>query len=172
MKSSRLKYLSILIFILSYALLLCTCVHFRGYYKHVAAHCIGLSIQVLIILLIKNKAPQFCKAVNIFLVPVTLCVLIIECGWESWGKYHTPEINREFSYSMGKTLVLVPHQDDEINCLGGVLGEIQNEGETFILFSTNGNNTARINEAVRAAALYGIPRENILCLGYGSSIGR
>lgn len=72
-------------------------------------------------------------------------------------------------------LVIVPHQDDDLNMMGGVLERFVAGGSTVnVLFTTNGDFESgsaeiRLNEAVRVLGSIGIPEENVLFLGYGNS---
>ena len=77
-------------------------------------------------------------------------------------------------YENHSVLVIVPHEDDEICLMGGVFEQFLKHGSTVrVVFLTNGDfegpemGTVRINEAVRAAAVLGIPESNLIFLGYG-----
>ena len=75
-------------------------------------------------------------------------------------------------YGGQRVMLLVPHQDDEYNVLGGVMEEYVKYGsEVFVVYSTNGDyyNTAeeRYQEAIHALDRVGIPEDHILFLGYG-----
>ena len=72
-------------------------------------------------------------------------------------------------------LVIVPHEDDEINTAGVLIDTLSTGGAKITLaFTTNGDwkHTARerISEAVKAASVLGVLEENIVFLGYGDSI--
>lgn len=80
-----------------------------------------------------------------------------------------------FSYRRffrGDTLmVIVPHEDDEINIAGTVIDGARAEGMRVIcVFVTNGDYQyipeVRLNEAVQALAVLGVPEEDIVFLGY------
>ena len=78
-------------------------------------------------------------------------------------------------FSDQRIMLLVPHQDDDINLLGGAIGEYTSAGsDLYVVFTTNGDflNTAevRFNEAIKALSEYGIPEENIIFLGYGDQM--
>ena len=69
-------------------------------------------------------------------------------------------------------MILVPHQDDDINLCGGLIEEYtQNGSRVYVVFSTNGdyNVTAnrRFSEAVAALTDIGVKEEDIIFLGYG-----
>ncbi len=69
-------------------------------------------------------------------------------------------------------LILVPHQDDEINIAGQLIPSfLDNEIGCLICYSTNGDlcekdGPIRAYEAINVATHFGIPTENILLLGY------
>ena len=70
-----------------------------------------------------------------------------------------------------KILILVPHQDDEINIAGDrIIYHIEKKDTVYVCYSTNGDyrikDTIRINEGVKACKKLGIPRPNIFFLGY------
>lgn len=69
-------------------------------------------------------------------------------------------------------LILVPHQDDEVNIAGQIIPSIVEEGmECRVCFSTNGDfreedGPVRAKEALAVAELMGVPAENVVFLGY------
>lgn len=75
----------------------------------------------------------------------------------------------------GKTvMVFVPHQDDEINLMGGVLEQYTAAGSRVsVVFSTNGDYLTsaeiRMKEALDALAEVGVPKEDVYFLGFGDS---
>lgn len=73
-----------------------------------------------------------------------------------------------------KALILVPHQDDEINIASqSILQLKKSDVEIFVVYATNGDHdftlNVRLQEAKRALHKLGIPKENIILLGYGDS---
>ena len=71
-------------------------------------------------------------------------------------------------------VVLIPHQDDEINLLGGLIPLLRNLGVDFhFVYLTNGdaffNGDIRIREAINALKILGIEKSNIHFLGYPDS---
>ena len=68
-------------------------------------------------------------------------------------------------------LVIIPHQDDEINLMGGLLPLlIENGIDVHFVYMTNGdiffNGKVRIAEAIAALSWLGIKGENVHFLGY------
>ena len=70
-----------------------------------------------------------------------------------------------------KIMVIVPHEDDELNLIGGLLRlkEI-NKKNCYIVYMTNGDfdflAKTRIKEALKSTKYLKIPRENVIFLGY------
>lgn len=106
-----------------------------------------------------------------FAVLLSLIVLLWY-GVSQNAVYDAPDQGKTALYSGKNVMVLVPHEDDEINLLGGVLEEYVRYGsDVTVVFSTNGDyagiGETRLREAADALAFVGIPRENIIFLGYG-----
>ncbi|MBO7251077.1 MAG: PIG-L family deacetylase [Oscillospiraceae bacterium] len=75
-------------------------------------------------------------------------------------------------YADRKVMLIVPHQDDELNVLGGVLEEYTRYGsEVYLVFVTNGDyygiEDIRAEETLAVAAKMGIPEDHVIYLGYG-----
>lgn len=73
-------------------------------------------------------------------------------------------------------MVIVPHEDDEINMAGAtILGALQEGLEVLVVFLTNGDYEytfdVRSNETYQMAKEIGLPQENIIFLGFGDFIG-
>ncbi len=78
------------------------------------------------------------------------------------------------NYNRKKVLVLVPHQDDEINVAGNLIYTMSKQGaDIYVVYSTNGDYQTdaeiRIKEAFKSLHILGIPKENIIFMGYGDS---
>jgi len=76
-------------------------------------------------------------------------------------------------YSGKRVMVLVPHQDDELNLVGGLLEQYTAAGsEVLLVYATNGDYKGlaelRSREAVAVARSVGIEAENVYYLGYGN----
>ena len=68
-------------------------------------------------------------------------------------------------------MVIVPHQDDEINLAGATIRNLVDHGITvYILFCITCDllepPAVRVAEGIRSCRLLGVPDENILFLGY------
>lgn len=85
--------------------------------------------------------------------------------------YQAPDTKKEL-YSGRSVLVVTPHQDDEINQMGGVIEEFIKYGsEVKVLYSTNGdyndNAAQRFEDALQCLEALGVERNNVIFLGYG-----
>lgn len=96
-------------------------------------------------------------------------------GWR-WGSekliYARTDEGKQALYGDRKVMVIVPHEDDELNIAGGVLDEYVRYGsEVYVVFSTNGDyfgkSGHRIEEALTCCAQVGIPEDHVIFLGYG-----
>lgn len=69
-----------------------------------------------------------------------------------------------------KILIIIPHQDDEINVASIILKNIKNPQLVYVVYTTNGdfliNEKVRYKEAIRALNVFGIKKDNIYFLGY------
>lgn len=69
-----------------------------------------------------------------------------------------------------KILIVVPHQDDEINLAGNFLCEFSKSNNIYVAFTTNGDYiyTAEIRykEAISSLENFGVKKENIYFFGY------
>lgn len=75
-------------------------------------------------------------------------------------------------YGDKKVLLVVPHEDDDQNVLGGVLEQYLKYGsQVKVVFVTNGDYkfpaAVRINEALQVMVRSGVPEEDVIFLGYG-----
>lgn len=69
----------------------------------------------------------------------------------------------------GRVLILVPHQDDEINLMGGVLEALVKNCDVWVVYTTNGTargKCVRPQEACNALEKFGIKQQNVIFLGF------
>lgn len=115
-------------------------------------------------------------------IAVAVCTLILTIPlavgflcWHSVSKavvYQSEDAGKHALYGGKKVMLLVPHQDDDFNVLGGVIEEYVKYGsEVTVVFSTNGDYygqaETRFREAQNALGHAGVPKDHILFLGYG-----
>lgn len=69
-----------------------------------------------------------------------------------------------------KILLILPHQDDEINLAGGVLYSLKNKDNLYVTYVTNGDFIVdakyRYKEAINSLKKLGVSKNNIIFLGY------
>ena len=91
------------------------------------------------------------------------------------GVYADEDNGKMGLYQNRRVMVLVPHQDDELNLLGGVLEQyVKYNSEVYIVYLTNGDMSVpaerRFAEAIEGMGKVGIPEKNLIFLGYGDSL--
>ncbi len=129
----------------------------------------------------KASGPSRAVRKWIALSAALLTALIIAGGFLWYALAHSgyaPVQNSVFDSPFVKgrnVLILVPHEDDEVNLAFGVVETFARAGsDVTIAFLTNGdaqgNPQARVGEAVRADAMLGVPATNLVFLGYGDHI--
>lgn len=74
-------------------------------------------------------------------------------------------------FNSSSLMVIVPHEDDEINLAGAVIrGAVESGIEVSCVFLTNGDwfypPEIRLNEAIQALTVLGAQEEHIVFLGY------
>lgn len=78
---------------------------------------------------------------------------------------------RKSFFADQKVMLIVPHQDDEVNVMGGTLEEyVRNGSEVYVVYFTNGDLSPvekRYSEAVACLAKQGVPEDHVIFLGYG-----
>ncbi|MFH1880584.1 MAG: PIG-L family deacetylase, partial [Bacillota bacterium] len=111
----------------------------------------------------------------LFLLLLAAAAFVVRAVWHSgfaqtWDSFFTSAF-----LTNKKVLVLVAHPDDEVNLAFGVIDSFVRAGsDVTIAFATNGDaqtsGAVRAAEAVKAGALMGVPKENIVLLGYGDHL--
>lgn len=71
-----------------------------------------------------------------------------------------------------KVLIIVPHQDDDVNLMGGTIEQFTSRtSEVYVAFTTNGDfhrhGETRLQEAIRCLNSVGVPENHVYFLGYG-----
>ena len=83
--------------------------------------------------------------------------------------YTSEDGGKESLFADKKVLIIVPHQDDELNLMSGAIEEYRKYGsEVYVLFTTNGDAVVtaeqRLNEAINALECVGVDEEHIIFL--------
>ncbi len=105
-----------------------------------------------------------------------LGVLVLFLVWHTFAAdaaYAGAETDTGF-FENRRVLAVVPHEDDDLNLLGGVLESFADAGnEVYVVFTSTGDaggrGEERVREAIAALGVLGVPEEHILFLGYGDS---
>ena len=90
---------------------------------------------------------------------------------------NSPKVDNSFynqNYQGFKALIIVPHQDDEINTAGSLIRTLcASKASVYIVYTTNGDwkypARKRMKETIKATSLLGVSKENLVFLGYGDS---
>lgn len=120
-------------------------------------------------------APIVLLVTELLLILSTLFVKIIT---KEQMRYVPTNDGKETFFGNQSVMVFVPHEDDDINLMGGILEAYQKYGsKVYVVFATNGDgleledaSTAgriRLQEAIRVLTFLGIPEDHIIFLGYG-----
>ena len=144
--------------------------------------CTGiLTVSVLMVMLNRKVAGRLLLALTV-IICVTCAFLQLFYSVsqsESFIKknmmYHETDSKKEELFSGKKVLLLVPHQDDDLNVFCGVLDEYLHYGsELTVAFMTNGDYNrqaeVRIREALELYNYLGVPEDHVIFLGYGDRL--
>lgn len=178
--------ITIIIDIVNFILMILLMDFFNGIHNNYLARKLKSGAMVIVIFIISSLALCF---LTHFFLPAKLALLVIElllilsvfitkAKIKKQMRYTDVEAGKEKFFGNHKVMIFVPHEDDDINLAGGVIEEyIKHRSTVYIVFSTNGDGderfdmsrmgAIRINEAIRALAVLGVPESNIIFLGYG-----
>lgn len=131
-----------------------------------------------LLLLCRKKLSVRCRALACGAIPAAVLVLsllgfLLWNGFQRNARYADVDTGKEKLYGGRSVMVIVPHQDDEYNILGGVIEEFVNYGSTVrVVYVTNGDGDGvsaneRYRDAVDYCVSVGVPEENAIFLGYG-----
>lgn len=121
------------------------------------------------------------KAAAVITAAVPLAVfLLVSSGYLCWrifsrnAEYQVPGSEKYQIFGERRVMVIVPHQDDELNILGGVMEEYVRHGsDVFVVFLTNGDYFGlaqlRYQESLSVLDSIGIPADHVIFLGYGDN---
>lgn len=121
------------------------------------------------------KGKRLLPAVLMFPAVLAVIGLLLFLFWRSFSQsavYRVTDNGKNQLYADRRVMLIVPHEDDEINILGGVMEEYVKYGsQVYPVFVTNGDYSGiaetRYAEALAVAEYVGIPKENVTFLGYG-----
>ena len=140
---------------------------------------LAILVQTILIDMVYWKKPQKAlkAAVGFLLVLCILLASVFLCWWDFSRKAVFDKLDQGKAQLYGgkKVMLIVPHEDDELNVLGGVMEEFVRYGsELYPVFITNGDMGAdpeiRFREVLEVMEwVGGVPEENVIFLGYGDT---
>ena len=149
------------------------------YFGHIMRVRFFLIAQLLVCLFFAvafKRWPQGMKKISgIFLGAFFVMAAALFAVWLAFNRnadYHcSDELDKAGLFADRNVMLIVPHEDDELNLLGGAIEEYKSYGSTLrVVFTTNGDTGGkgekRIKEAVRVLTGLGVPEEDIIFLGY------
>lgn len=115
------------------------------------------------------------KLIVVLSAAFSLCFLIsaiLLISFKKTSQYNSIDDGKVSLYSSKKVMLVIPHQDDDLSLLGGVIEEFIKYGsEVRIVFTTNGDSYVpagtRLAEALNVAADLKISASDVIFLGYG-----
>jgi LmbE family N-acetylglucosaminyl deacetylase len=126
---------------------------------------------------IKHKVMSVKKIILIlFLCSITAMPYLFLDKY-SYGNGFSNSFYESQFLTKNKVMVVVPHEDDEINLAGSTIRNLTNgKSEVTVVFITNGDKgnkggigDTRINEAINSLKVLGVRENNIIFLGYGDT---
>lgn len=139
--------------------------HLHSYYLQLAVIASGLCLGIA---LAYWNSPVGKKAGRVVLWSAAFVLVLTVTAISSWTSLNAcriPDMATRNPGISGKVLVLAPHQDDELNIIGGALETILPDCDIHVLYSTNGE-PARVQEAKDALAVFGVDESHVAFLGY------
>lgn len=145
---------------------------------------VRVSAKVLLIALAAIAAAVFfagrgSRARKAVLGAIPTAVILLGLGiWAGWkpfserADYADVDTGKTGIYGDQRIMLVVPHQDDDLNLLGGVIEEYVAYGsEVYCVFVTNGDYfgiaETRYKEAIALFDFLGVPEDHVFFLGYG-----
>ena len=132
------------------------------------------SLAALFILVFSNVLSAF---IIFFWINISFILIftLLMSFWMAFIKTTTYKQthNKAIKYFNNKrVMVIVPHQDDDINLMGGIIEDLVIQcSHLFFVFITNGDyldkGEIRINESISLLTSLGINEDHIIFLGYG-----
>lgn len=133
---------------------------------------LGFFTMLTLYLLRPHIGKTVCAAAGIVALASIMINIAIIFVYLPQANYHEVDTGKANLFADRRVMVIVPHQDDEINLAGGVVEEyIRYGSEVFVVYATNGDYAdaakVRLNEAINALSILGVDEEHIIFLGYG-----
>lgn len=140
---------------------------------------LAILVLTLVLLTLFRKKPV--NALKTAVWTLALLLLLGSAAFLSWAYFarnagfDKVDQGKNQLYAGRKVMVIVPHEDDEINVLGGIMEEFVRYGsELYPVFVTNGDKESipeiRFREVLEVMEwVGGVPEENVTFLGYGDT---
>lgn len=92
--------------------------------------------------------------------------------------YRIPPHESPLPFGHEKVLIIVPHEDDDMNLAACIFPSLAQNNDVHVLFTTNGDRSygkesnkdlkaLRLKEAMKALSVLGVQEDHVLFLGYG-----
>lgn len=125
-------------------------------------------------LFIRGVSGRICRWGGAICALLLVCLAVLMLIYERSAVYDEVDDGKGALYAGKKVMLVVPHQDDEINLAGGVIEEyIRYGSEVYVVYATNGDYRVpakqRLGETIDALAVLGVDEEHIIFLGYGDA---
>ena len=134
-----------------------------------------LVLTAVPVLLPRVRGKHLMKLALVLNAAAVIAAAVLLAGWKEFRQeavYRNVDSGKVQFYAGQRVMVIVPHEDDEINIAGGIMEQYTAYGsEVYPVFLTNGDGLTdagtRFSEALAACGYMGIPGENVTFLGYG-----
>ena len=119
------------------------------------------------------------KLVAVFASVCGFSLIIVLILWGNISEFSSVSNYRNADSEFGmktfftdqKIMLIVPHQDDDLNVLGGTIEEFVHYGsDVYVVYLTNGDMTPaefRYAEAIACLEKQGVPEDHVIFMGYG-----
>ena len=110
-----------------------------------------------------------------FYLSLTIIIVLIFLLYQVYNSAYSGDFSNslwtESSLADKTVMIIVPHQDDEINLAGATIKNLtDNHIHVIVVFATTSDyhdsGTDRLHEALAASQILGVPEEDIVFLGY------
>lgn len=149
--------------------------HFLRRYKYALALGLCLVWALLLTRPFRRLAARALPAMAIALAVVLAAQASLHFAWRQFSAsavYKTVDAGKAAQYRDKRVLLIAPHEDDDLNLLGGAIEEYLRYGsEFFVAFMSNGDyqnlGETRLREAISLYGFLGVPEDHVIFLGYG-----
>lgn len=134
-----------------------------------------LLLAVILFALSRKHFRKWIWGAAAFITAAAAILTVLFAGWYHFSTnavYENVDTGKGELFSGKKIMIIVPHEDDEVNIMGGAVEAYrQNGSDVYVVFVTNGDfdfsADVRIGEAVAAMECAGVPENHLIFLGYG-----